>query len=96
MLLVFEVGVGDGGHGGDHLIAEEPELLPSAHGGEFFAVHFVADVADGAVHHVGHVGGGEDGWVEAAKLLGRVVGCAHYFLMVLNVVTVQNSSRVDW
>jgi hypothetical protein len=26
-------------------------------------VDLVADVSDGAVHHVGHVGGGEDGTV---------------------------------
>lgn len=54
--------------------------------GQLAAVILVADVADGAVHHLGDVGGGEDGWVEAAEFVGRVWR-VHIYPILVDVVS---------
>src|SRR5690606_25251774 len=78
-----------GEEGGDHLISEEPKLVSPSHRLQVLAVDLVADIADGAVHHLGHMGGREDGGVLAPQLFYGI-DVTHSSRMVLNVVTVEN------
>ncbi len=56
-------------HGGEDFFSEEPELLSPPDRGEVASVDLVSDVANGGVHHLGDVGGGEDWGIVAADFV---------------------------
>src|SRR5690606_39613686 len=64
--------VSDSLQGGEHLVPEETELLAPTHRRKLLAVHLVPHVADGAVHHLGHMRRSQDRRVEPAQPIDRV------------------------
>ncbi len=59
------------GHRVDHLLTKETELLTPPQRLQLTPMHFVADIADGAMHHLSDVGSGKNRRVQPAQLVSK-------------------------